>query len=109
MAVDAEGDFHVMEQLGEKQDFESELSRLGFRHEDFVLYVRRAQVTGRRAAWSLDYAVHVTNRYAGKSGIYCGGPRRNWVARASEDLARGAFGELGAAARPEPRSRPGTA
>ena len=32
MAVRAEGYCWVMEQLGEKQDFESELSRLGYLH-----------------------------------------------------------------------------
>jgi hypothetical protein len=48
MAVHSEGDTWVMEQLGEKQDFEAELSRLGYRHEDFILRVRRARpaVTG---------------------------------------------------------------
>jgi hypothetical protein len=41
MAVRCEGDSRVMEQLGEKQDFEAELSRQGLKHEDFVLHVRR--------------------------------------------------------------------
>jgi hypothetical protein len=44
MAVHSEGDTWVMEQLGKKQDFEAELSRLGYRHEDFILRVRRARV-----------------------------------------------------------------
>ena len=43
MTVRSEGDTWVMEQLGEKQDFEAELSRLGFRHEDFIVSVRRAR------------------------------------------------------------------
>jgi hypothetical protein len=37
MAVHCESDCRVIEQLGEKQHFESELSRLGFTHADFML------------------------------------------------------------------------
>ena len=39
MTVHCEGDCRVIEQLGEKQDFESELSRLGFKHEHFMLFI----------------------------------------------------------------------
>lgn len=33
------GQYGVLEQLGEKQDFEAELSRRGYRHEEFSLHV----------------------------------------------------------------------
>ena len=48
MAVRCEGDSREMEQLGEKQDFEAELSRMGFMHEAFILYVRRTDCMVRR-------------------------------------------------------------
>ena len=40
MSVRCEGDCKVMEQLGERQHFESELSRLGFSHEAFTIVIR---------------------------------------------------------------------
>jgi hypothetical protein len=39
MTVYREGDCTLVEQLGEKQEFEAELTRLGFKHEDFTLHV----------------------------------------------------------------------
>ena len=80
MTVRSEGDTWVMEQLGEKQDFEAELSRLGFPHEDFTLRVRRA----RPATDSCQSA---------KSNIYWGGPSENWVAQFVRDVADGFFGQ----------------
>ena len=81
-----------MEQLGERQDFESELSRLGFRHEDFSLCVRRAATSGPKAIWNSNYAVRVTHLANGKQNIYWGGPREQWVAQFALDLARGMYG-----------------
>jgi hypothetical protein len=91
MAVHSEGDTWVMEQVGEKQDFEAELSRLGIRHEDFIIRVRRARpaVTG---SWAYHYAVRVTNCPSAKSNIYWGGAGENWVAQFARDLADGFFG-----------------
>ncbi|HEV8362801.1 MAG TPA: hypothetical protein VGQ52_04725 [Gemmatimonadaceae bacterium] len=91
MTVHSEGDSWVMEQLGEKQDFETELSRLGCRHEDFILRVRRARPEG-ADPWSSHYAVRVTNCQSAKSNIYWGGPGENWVAQFVRDLADGFFG-----------------
>ena len=93
MSVIATGDSRVMEQLGEKQDFESELSRLGYRHEDFSLKVRNASVLGSRAARTAKYAVRVVNRAARQSSAYWGGPRANWIAQFAEDLAQGIYGQ----------------
>ena len=39
MSVICVGDSQVLEQIGEKQDFECELSRVGFRHEEFTVHV----------------------------------------------------------------------
>ena len=90
MTVRSEGDVWVMEQLGEKQDFEAELSRLGFPHEDFILRVRRAR-PATAGFWASHYAVRVTNCQSTKSNIYWGGLGENWVAQFARDLADGFF------------------
>jgi hypothetical protein len=93
MTVRCEGDARVMELVGEKQDFEAELSRFGFRHEDFSLCVRRAELGGGKTSWVANYAVQVTNHTVGKCNVYWGGPRENWVAQFVLDLANGLYGE----------------
>jgi hypothetical protein len=104
MTVQCEGDSRVMEMVGEKQDFEAELSRFGFRHEDFHLCVRRAEVPASRTSWVSNYAVQVTNAATRKCNVYWGGPCENWVAQFAIDLANGLYGEprrLGRAQQPE--------
>ena len=93
MAVRCEGDSWSMEQVGEKQDFEAELSRLGFRHEDFALHVRRASFGGSNRAWSSHYAVRVTNTAAEKRNIYWGGPGEDWVGQFAADAGNGFYGD----------------
>jgi hypothetical protein len=93
MAVRCEGDSRVMEQVGEKQDFESELSRLGFRHEDFSLYVRRANASGGSANWTANYAVCVTNTTTQRRNIYWGGPGERWVSEFAADIVKGLYGQ----------------
>ncbi|HXX82975.1 MAG TPA: hypothetical protein VEN29_03230 [Casimicrobiaceae bacterium] len=83
-----------MEQIGEKQDFEAELSRLGFRHEDFALYVRGANFRGSSRAWTSHYAVRVTNTAVGKRNIYWGGPGEDWVGQFAADARNGLYGDL---------------
>lgn len=92
MAVRCEGDSWVMEQLGEKQDFECELTRLGFRHEDFALSVRHASAPRTGTASPSNYAVSVTNMHTGKHMIYWGGPGQRWVEVFGADVAHGAYG-----------------
>jgi len=92
MAVQCEDDAAVMEQLGEKQDFEAELTRRGFRHEDFELFVRRARPGAQRVEWATYYAVRVTRMESGRSNIYWGGPREHWVEQFIADLAQGMYG-----------------
>ena len=92
MAVECQGDAWVMEQLGEKQDFESQLTRLGFRHEDFKLCVRRARQISTSAVWASYYAVRVCNVETGRRNIYWGGPKENWVGQFVTDLAQGLYG-----------------
>lgn len=92
MTVRCEGDCRVMEQLGEKQDFESELSRLGFAHEAFTLYVRRARAPKSAMTWLANYTVCVTNVVTKRSNIYAGGAGERWVAQFAMDLAGGFYG-----------------
>lgn len=101
MTVYCEGDRSLVEQVGEKQDFESELTRQGFKHEDFALHVLREIPRGPKAAWSHGYSVTVTNIGSGRSHVYEGGPKRDWVTQSSRDLANGAYG-------PPPPSRSST-
>jgi hypothetical protein len=91
MTVRCEGDSRVMEQVGEKQDFEAELSRLGLRHEDFILHVRRGRLGGLDRGWGSHYAVRVTNTVTGIRAIYLGGPGETWVAQFAADVATGMY------------------
>jgi hypothetical protein len=93
MAVRCEGDRRAIEQIGEKQDFECELSRLGFRHEDFALHVRRANALGAGSAWTAHYAVRVTNVSAARQVIYWGGPREDWIQAFVADATSGVYGQ----------------
>jgi hypothetical protein len=92
MTVHCEGDCWLMEQLGEKQDFESELSRHGFHHEVFTLHVLRQVASGRQADWNQDYTVTVTNIVNSQTKVYEGGTRKDWVVNFARDLARGLYG-----------------
>jgi hypothetical protein len=91
MTVRCEGDSRIMEQLGEKQDFEAELSRLGLRHEDFALHVRRSGLGGIDRGWDAHYAVRVCDVVTGTRGIYWGGPGEDWVAQFATDVAEGRY------------------
>jgi hypothetical protein len=93
MAVCCEGDSRAMEQLGEKQDFECEITRLGFKHEDFALCVRRASPLSTGPDWTSNYAVLVTNLPTARHMIYWGGPGQNWVEEFVADVASGIYGQ----------------
>lgn len=91
MAVRCEGDSWIMEQVGERQDFEAELSRLGIRHEEFCLHVRRGGLGGADRNWESHYAVRVTDLVTGTKNIYWGGPGENWVAQFVTDILKGMY------------------
>ena len=93
MAVRCGGDPREIEQIGEKQDFECELSRLGFKHEDFALHVRRANALGAGSAWTAHYAVRVTNIPTARQMFYWGGPGERWVDAFVADVASGVYGQ----------------
>lgn len=92
MTVHCEGDRWVMEQLGERYEFETELTRQGFRHEDFALHVMRERKRSGNADWAARYAVTVVNVRTDRRLVYRSGGRKGWVARFARDLADGAFG-----------------
>jgi hypothetical protein len=91
MSVRCEGDTRVMEQLGERQDFEAELTRLGFVHEQFVLTVRRDDRPGAQD-WSIRYTVWVTNVVNHRGNAYFSTAGRSWVMQFVADAERGHFG-----------------
>ena len=88
MAVRCTGEAALLEQLGEKQDFECLLTALGFRHEDLALSVRR--VTRRSLGDARAYAVSVMRAGCGVRHVYLGGPAHAWIERfaaAATDVA----------------------
>ena len=93
MSVLCSGHARVLEQLCEKQDFETELSRRGFRHEEFTLHVVPGKDFDRHSAWSSRYEVKVTHAPTRTVKAYRAGPRENWVARFVDDLTAGLYGE----------------
>lgn len=94
MTVRCEGDSRLLEQLGEKQDFECLLTAHRLRHEDFALRVRRVLRRGPGSAWSCDYSVTVMSGNMGIRHVYLGGPGHRWVERFAKDVAGGACDRL---------------
>lgn len=87
MTVRWAGDCRLLEQLGDKQDFECALTALDLPPEDFAL--KAVRMTNRELGpqWSQDYRVTVTCLAGGFRHVYIGGPRHRSVARCAEDLA----------------------
>jgi hypothetical protein len=110
MTVHCEGERAVLEQLGERYEFETELTRQGFRHEDFTLHVMRERPQPPKSEWQQRYAVTVVNVRADRRKVYRGGGRQRWVAAFARDLADGAFGTPergGEGSAQDPAARPG--
>ena len=102
MSVLCSGQTTVLEQLGEKQDFEAELSRRGYRHEEFTLHVEPDGRFGSHSVWNPRYEVKVTHAPTQTVRSYTGGSRHNWVARFAKDLIGGLFGEASVPRAPSP-------
>src|SRR5690349_24359738 len=92
MSVVCKGQSAVLEQLGEKQDFETELSRRGYPHEEFTLDVQPDPRLGSRSGWNPRYEVKVTHAPTQTVRSYPGGARQSWVARFAKDLTGGLYG-----------------
>jgi hypothetical protein len=93
MSVLGSGQIGVLEQLGEKQDFEAELSRRGYRHEEFTLHVEQDRRYASQAGWNPRYEVKVTHAPTQTVRSYAGGTRQDWLARFRKDLTGGLYGE----------------
>jgi len=92
MTVHCIGECRLLEQVGEKQDFECMLTARGLRHEEFTLRVRRLAHRAPGSDWNCDYSVTVTRVEGDVRHRYIGGPAHDWVKRCAADLARGAYG-----------------
>ena len=93
MTVRCEGGCRILDATWEKQDFEVELTRQGFSHDDFHIAVRRTPPPGADAGFGLRYLVSVRNTRTGSSMEYRGGVRMAWVDQFAADLAQGTFGK----------------
>lgn len=90
MAVRCTGETTLLEQLGEKQDFECLLTALGLRHEDFAIAVRR--MTRGSLGDARVYAVTVMRHDRGVRHVYLGGLAYAWTERFAAHVSRGYFG-----------------
>jgi hypothetical protein len=92
MTVHCEGDRWMLDQQGERYDFETELTRRGCRHEDFALHVLRDRRPCGEAEPAPGYGVTVVNVRTDRHRVYRGGGHVSWVAHFADDLGSGAFG-----------------
>jgi hypothetical protein len=95
MGVACRGDSQVIEQSGERQDFESLLSRHGIPHERFALHVMRSSKRYRAGEWGVYYEVTVIALGNARARSYQGTPAESWVEHFEADLERGAYRDLG--------------
>ena len=93
MAVVCSGAPTVLQQLGEKRDFETELSRPGLRREEFVLHVHTRIPIRSGARRDPGYEVKVTHTPTQTVKTYAGGASGNWVACFAEELVGELYGE----------------
>ena len=89
MAVHCEGDCPLIDQTGEKQDFEVALTRFRLPHEAFALQVVRVPGTFGSWDWGLHYRVTVRHIPSGQSLMYLATPSRSWVGSFRDDVERG--------------------
>ena len=90
MSVLCIGNRWVLDHLDEKHDFEANLTRAGFRHEEFTLHVKPSGSAP--APSECGYEVKITHAPTQTVKAYAGGPGEDWVARFAEDLSGGLFG-----------------
>jgi hypothetical protein len=99
----------LIDQTGEKQDFEVALTRLRLSHEAFALHVVRVPGTLGSWDWGLRYSVTVRHIPTGHSMTYLATPSRSWVSSFRNDVERGHYSFLSAPAQhdaPSPVLRP---
>jgi hypothetical protein len=91
MTVHCEGDCLLIDQTGEKQDFEVALTRLRLAHEAFWLQVVRVPDPLGSWDWGLRYRVTVHHRPSGQALDYLATPSRSWVKSFRSDVERGRY------------------
>jgi hypothetical protein len=89
MTVHCEGDCPLIDQTGEKQDFEVALTRFHLPHEAFALQVVRVPGTFGSWDWGLRYRVTVRHLPSGRSMMYLATPSQSWVGSFQDDVERG--------------------
>src|SRR4051794_9802943 len=77
MTVQCEGDCPLIDQTGEKQDFEVALTRFRLPHEDFALQVVRVPGTFGSWDWGLRYRVTVRHVPSDRTLMYLATPSRS--------------------------------
>jgi len=89
MTVQCEGDCPLIDQTGEKQDFEVALTRFHLPHEAFALEVVRLPGAMGSWDWGLRYRVTVRHIPTGDSLMYLATPSCSWVGSFRDDVERG--------------------
>ena len=87
MSVQWQGDHKLLDKTREKQDFESELRRLGYDPSQFVVLVRREVGAPGPEGKPTRYKLYVNQVGPGqKTLILEGGPGNNWIAQFVREL-----------------------
>ena len=86
MRVVWQGDHKLLDESGEKQDFERELKRLGYDPSQFLVVVRREpDVAGPDGLQPIRYKVHVTQLGPDHETLTLSGGQGAWVAPFVQD------------------------
>ncbi len=81
MSVQWQGDHRLLDERREKEDFESELRRLGYDPSKFVVLVRRDAGTPGPEGKPVHYKVFINEvGHHQQTLIFRGGPGKNWIA-----------------------------
>ena len=91
MSVEWQGDHKLLDASGEKQDFERELTRLGFEPSKFLVEVRREpDLPGADGRYAIRYNIYVTDLdHTNRETLKLeGGHGENWIAEFSKARRR---------------------
>jgi len=95
MAVRLEGDYKLLVQTGEIQDFEHEVRRRGYNPDEFRVTVERLALNPSSAIYPIKCKVMVDRLSAdgnsSRGATFAGGHGEAWVARFADALATGQF------------------
>ncbi|HTR57981.1 MAG TPA: hypothetical protein VMM27_07385 [Casimicrobiaceae bacterium] len=106
MSVMCVGGSWVLRQLAEKRHLEAELTRAGFRHEEFTFRIDPIGEARYAMESEPHYQVKVTHSPTQTVKGYRGGATGDWIERFAQDLAAGLYGQPSSSPRPTPLGRP---